>query len=214
MTTLLDALLVLVLVLDLAALGTSRIPVVVRVVAAQGFVLGALPLLAHGELGVESAAIAVAAVSLKGVTIPWMLFRALRDVPIRREVEPLIPTGASMFLGGAGVVLSLTFASELPLTAHDGHSLIVPTALATVITGFLLLATRLKAISQVLGYLVLENGVYVFGLVLVDAVPLAVEIGALLDLVVAIFVMGIVLTHIRRAFASTDTRALGAVEED
>lgn len=214
MGSLLDPLLVLVLVLNLYALGTSRIAVVIRVVALQGFVLAALPLLAHGQIGAESVIISVAAVALKGVTIPWMLFRALRDVQIRREVEPLIPTGASMLLGGLGTALALAFAKNLPLTAHDEHSLIVPAALATVLAGFLLLTTRLKAISQVLGYLVLENGIFIFGLVLVDAVPLVVEIGALLDLVVAIFVMGILLGHIRREFSSIDTRALSALKED
>ncbi|TNF33739.1 MAG: hydrogenase [Deltaproteobacteria bacterium] len=214
MGSLLDSLLVLVLVLNLYALGTSRIAVVIRVVALQGFVLAALPLLAHGEIGAESVIISVAAVALKAVIIPMMLFRALRDVQIRREVEPLISTGASMLLGGLGAALALAFAKNLPLTAHDGHSLIVPAALATVLAGFLLLTTRLKAISQVLGYLVLENGIFIFGLVLVDAVPLVVEIGALLDLVVAIFVMGILLGHIRREFSSIDTRALSALKED
>lgn len=214
MASILDALLVLVLVLNLYALGTSRIAVVIRVVAIQGMVLGALPLFAHHTISLEAVVISVAAVALKGITIPALLYRALRDVEIRREVEPLISTGASMLLGGLGAALALAFTENLPLAASDAHRLVVPASLATVLTGFLLLTTRLKAISQVLGYLVLENGIFIFGLVLVDAIPLMVEIGALLDLVVAIFVMGIMLTHIRREFASTDTRALSALKEE
>ncbi|PKN55202.1 MAG: hydrogenase [Deltaproteobacteria bacterium HGW-Deltaproteobacteria-14] len=213
MASLLDALLVLVLVVNLYALGTSRIAVVIRLVAIQGLVLGALPLLAHHTISLEAVVISVAAVALKGVIIPVLLYRALREVE-RREVEPLISTGASMLLGGLGAALALAFTGNLPLTVGDAHHLVVPAALATVLTGFILLTTRLKAISQVLGYLVLENGIFIFGLVLVDAIPLIVEIGALLDLVVAIFVMGIMLTHIRREFASTDTRALSALKEE
>ena len=75
---------------------------------------------------------------------------------------------------------------------------ISPASLATAFTGFLLLATRRKAITQVVGYLALENGVFVMGLTLVEAMPLFVEIGVLLDLVVAIFVMGIIIEDTTR----------------
>jgi len=214
MASLLDSLLVLVLVLNIYALGTSRLGAVIRVVALQGFVLAVLPVLAHGKVTVEGVLIGVAAAALKGVTIPRLLWKALREVQIRREVEPLISTGATMLLGALGAFLALAFTRALPLApGHESH-LIVPGALATVLTGFLLLTTRLKAISQVLGYLVLENGIFIFGLLLIDALPLVVEIGALLDLVVAIFVMGIMLTHIRREFPSIDTRDLSALREE
>ena len=214
MASLLDSLLVLVFVLNLYALGTSRIGVLIRVVALQGFILAVLPVLAHGSVSLQSLGIGVVAGALKGVTIPLLLLRALREVQIRREVEPIISTGASMLLGAVGAFLALAFTRALPLAAGDESRLIVPAALATVLTGFLLLTTRLKAITQVLGYLILENGIFIFALLLIGAIPLIVEIGALLDLVVAIFVMGIMLTHIRREFPSIDTRDLSALRED
>ncbi len=71
----------------------------------------------------------------------------------------------------------------------------MPTALATMFSGFLLLITRRKAITQVLGYLILENGIFIFGVLLSAALPLMVEAGVLLDLLVGIFVMGIVSTR-------------------
>ncbi len=77
----------------------------------------------------------------------------------------------------------------------------------------MLLATRRKAITQVVGYLALENGVFVMGLTLVEAMPFFVEIGVLLDLVVAIFVMGIIIEHISREFSSIDTTRLSALKE-
>ena len=91
--------------------------------------------------------------------------------------------------------------------------IIVPllAALATLLAGFLVLTTRRKAISQVTGYLMLENGIYVFGLLLYQA--MAVEVGVLLDLVVGIFVIGIVLNHIQREFASLDTERLSRLRE-
>ena len=83
-----------------------------------------------------------------------------------------------------------------------------------LLTGFLLLTTRRKAISQVIGYLVMENGIFLFGLLLSEAMPFMVEAGALLDLLVGIFVMGIVINQISREFSSIDTSRLSALKEE
>jgi hydrogenase-4 component E len=210
----LDALLVLVFVLDIYMLGTSRMSAVIRTVAAQGVLLGVMPLLVHDHLEMEAVLVSVGTVVLKGIVIPSMLFRAVREVHIRREVEPVVGYGASMLLGSIGAGLSLAFSRYVPLAPGEEASLLVPASLATVLTGFILLTTRLKAVNQVLGYLVLENGIFIFGLLLLKAVPLLVEVGVLLDLVVAIFVMGIILNHIRREFSSIDTRDFSALKEE
>jgi hydrogenase-4 component E len=78
----------------------------------------------------------------------------------------------------------------------------VPASLATVLTGFIVLTTRRKALTQIVGYLTLENGIFVFGLTLIEAMPFLVEVGILLDVLVAVFVMGIVVEHIVREFSS------------
>jgi hydrogenase-4 component E len=78
---------------------------------------------------------------------------------------------------------------------------------------FLLLVSRRKAITQVLGYLMLENGIFVIGVLLSDALPLMVEAGVLLDLLVAVFVMGIVMNHISREFSTINTERLSALKE-
>jgi hydrogenase-4 component E len=80
--------------------------------------------------------------------------------------------------------------------------------------GFLVLMARRKAISQVIGYLIMENGIFIFGLLLADAMPVLVEAGALLDLLVGVFVMGIVINHINREFSSLDTSRLSALREE
>ena len=80
-------------------------------------------------------------------------------------------------------------------------------------TGFVLLIGRVKAIAQVCGYLILENGIYLFGLLLINSTPLLVESGILLDLVVGVFVLGIIVDRIQRAFDSLDTRKLTALRE-
>jgi hydrogenase-4 component E len=101
----------------------------------------------------------------------------------------------------------------LPLLPEHQGSLLVPGALATLSTGFILMVGRTKAISQVCGYLILENGIYLFGLLLIKTMPLLVEGGVLLDLTVGVFIIGIIVDRIQRAFDSLDTRKLTALRE-
>lgn len=213
MTNLLNSILVIVLMLNLFALGTSRIVSVIRTVSIQGVLLGLLPLLSHGHLSLTAFLTILPTIALKGVVIPGMMTHALRDVKIKREVEPLIGLQPTVILGALGTVFALLFADQLPLATQHAGALIVPTAIATVLTGFILLITRFKALTQVMGYLVLENGIFIFGMLLVEAMPLVVEMGVLLDLFVAIFVICIIVNQINQAFSSLDTRRLVALKE-
>lgn len=213
MTNLLNAILMAVLVMNLFALGTSRILAVIRMVAAQGMLLGVIPLLMHRHLTAGVVLAAVAAVGLKGIVIPAIMIRALRDAQIRREVAPLIGLLPSIILGAVATAFALLFAGQLPLAALDGGTLLVPTSIATILVGFILLTTRFKALSQVVGYLILENGIFIFGMLLLDAMPLVVEMGVLLDLFVGIFVICIIVNRINQTFSSMDTRRLVSLKE-
>lgn len=208
-----DPLLVVLLLVNFFLLGTSRMRALISASAVQGVLLALLVLSAHGEFAVQAVLIALGTLVLKSAVIPSMLSRALRDVAIHREIEPVIGFVPSLLLGGLGTGLSLVFSRTLPLAPQHAGSLLIPAALATAFTGFLLMATRRKAVTQVVGYLALENGIFVMGLTLVEAMPLFVEIGVLLDLVVAIFVMGIIIEHISREFSSIDTTRLTSLKE-
>lgn len=206
-----EALLILILLLNLFLLGTSRLRTVINGSALQGAILGVLVPVMH--LGVRSVVLGLVAVAVKGFVIPALLHRAMREVTIRREVEPVVGLGTSLLLGAVATALALLFSSGLPLAPGHEKSLLVPAAVSTVLTGFLVLTTRQKAITQVVGYLVLENGIFVMGLALVDAMPFLVEVAVLLDLVVAIFVFGIMIHHIHRTFSSLDTANLSRLRE-
>jgi len=209
----LNALLVVVLVLNLFALGTSRLVTVIKIVSLQGVLLGIMPLLIETEIGMPVILTSVAGIALKGIIIPFMMLRAMRDVQIKREMEPLIGFLPSMLLGALATGLALLFSKALPLADAHTTELLVPAALATIFTGFILLTTRVKAITQVMGYLVLENGIYIFGMLLLAAMPLLVELGVMLDLFVAVFVICIIINHINQAFSSLDTRRLVSLKE-
>ena len=213
MNDLLNLLIGLAMGLNLVALGTSRLPSLIRVAALQGMVLGIMPLLIENEWRVMVLVIAVATVFMKGIVIPALLRRAMRTANIDRDLNPLIGFLPSLLLGAAGMIGAVVLARRLPLLPEHGESLLVAGSLASVLTGLLLLIGRSKAISQVCGYLILENGIYLFGLLLIHSTPLMVEGGILLDLTVAVFVTGIIMDRIQRAFDSLDTRKLTVLRE-
>lgn len=199
--------------LNLVALGTSRLPSLIRVAAAQGVVLGVMPLVIERGFHGLVVLVAVATVVMKGLVIPALLRRAMRTANIDRDLDPLIGFLPSLLLGAAGMIAAVLLARRLPLLPEHQESLLVAGSLASVFTGLLLLIGRSKAISQVCGYLILENGIYLFGLLLIHSVPLLVEGGILLDLTVAVFVTGIIVDRIQRAFDSLDTRKLTVLRE-
>ena len=198
--------------LNLLALGSSRLPSLIRTMSLQGVVLGVMPLLME-KFNWQVGLIAVATMAGKGLIIPTLLRRAMRAANIEREVDPFIGFVPSLLLGAGGTIGAVALARALPLLPEHAGTLLVPGALASVLTGFILLIGRAKAIAQVCGYLILENGIYLFGLLLINSTPLLVEAGILLDLTVAVFVIGIIVDRIQRAFDSLDTRKLTALHE-
>jgi hydrogenase-4 component E len=214
MALFIDPLLIAALALNFVALGVSQLRGVIRAVAFQGILLGVLPLLVHPDtIGLRGALLVVGTLFLKGFLIPRLLLRALSSANIRHEIEPFVGYTQSLLLGAVGTGLALLFSSTLPLIQEHSGMLLVPASLATVWTGFLLLTTRKKAITQVLGYLLLENGVFLFGLLLLDTLPLLVEVGVLLDVFTGVFVMGIIIHHINREFTSISTDQLRHLKE-
>jgi len=199
--------------LNLLALGSSRLPSVIRSVAAQGVVLGLLPFFVESSFDWVVALVAMLTIAVKGFVIPNLLLRAMRSAHVDREVEPIIGFVASLLLGTVGTVAAVAVMPLLPLLSEHTESLLIPGAGASIFTGFILMIGRVKAVSQVCGYLILENGIYVFGLLLIRATPLLVESGILLDLTVGVFVIGIIVDRIQRAFDSLDTRKLTILRE-
>ena len=213
MGALVDPLVLAVLVMNFLLLGTSRISAAIQGSALQGVLLGLLTIVVHPEISVRPVVVGAIAVLIKAVLIPGMLRRALRDAAIRREMEPFVSYTTSLVLGAVATALAILFASALPLRPEHVGSLMVSGALATVLTGFIMLTTRRKAITQVVGYLVLENGIFLLGLMLHEAMPFFVELGVLLDLLVAIFVIAIVINAIRREVASLDVTQLDKLRD-
>jgi hydrogenase-4 component E len=206
MTALADSLLVALLALDLYMVSTTRIDACIRASILQALVLAALPF-ALGGVGpgaplsaqLHLVVLAGATQLIKGIVIPWLLFRALRELGSYREFEPFVSLHHSQVINGALCGLAFWGASALPWPVVHAGALALGVALATLLIGLYMTLNRRKTISQVLGYLVIESGLFVAGWALLEQPSLLVELGVLLDLLVAAMVMGILATRIEAA---------------
>lgn len=210
----LDAVLVLLVLSSLWLLGSSRLQACIRAVAVQGALLGLIPLLAKWpDISWRLAGVALVSVLIKALVLPALLRRAVREVNVCNEVEPLVGFTTSLLLGIGLWVLATHIAGRLPAAEQSLSSLLVPVSIFTVMCGLLLIVSRNTAVMQVIGYLGLENGIYGFGWALAIEEPLLVEMGVLLDVFVAVFVMGITIHHLSREFDSIETDELASLKD-
>jgi hydrogenase-4 component E len=212
MTTFSALLLTLVVLTDFAILGTSRLSTCIRAIGVQGLLLALLPPALHPGWSLHIIGLALGTGVVKAVALPWFLRWAIREANVRREVEPFIGFTTSVLVGAAAVAVAFVVAPRLPLPDRDG-TLLVAVALSNVLTGLIVLTSRRKAITQVVGYLMLENGIFVFGLTQAQHVPFLLELGVLLDVFVGVFIMGIVVFHINREFDTLSSAQLEELKE-
>lgn len=210
MTSASEILLSLFLLTNLTLAGTGRLPPAIRLVAAQGWLIGLLPLFLWnwadaGAPGCRIWLVAAVNALVKGLALPTLLLYAVRKVRARREVEPLVSFRVSQLTVFLIVAASLALGKLLHIHESVACELAVPVAFATMGTGLFLLCSRRKAVTQALGFLVFENGIGVFGSGILLECGLVVELGILLDVFVMVFVLGIAICQISRTFASLDT---------
>lgn len=209
-----DLLIVFIILLNILMLASSRVSTCISIVAAQGVLTGLMPIAADFS-GADKGTIIFSAVTiiLKGIIFPILLFRTERVAEIRKEVEPIGGYPLSVVLGVALFLISFWLSARLPYERPIFSSMIVPVSFATFFTGALIIVSRMKAITQVLGYLILENGIYLFGSALLTEKSFLVELAILLDIFAALFVMGIAIFHISREFDHIDTRNLSQLKD-
>ena len=208
-----DLLLILVLLTNLKMLGSSRLGAGIRAVAVQGVLLGLLPVISSYHAGgARVAVLAIGSIFLKGVLFPRLLFRAIREADVTREVEPYVGYILSLLFGILALAVSFWLGGRLTASGVLISSLLVPVSFFTILVGLFLIIGRKRAVHQVLGFLVLENGIYTFGVGVMEETSFLVELGVLLDVFVAVFVMGIIIFHINREFDHIETDRLSTLK--
>ena len=213
MLTLSEIVLALFLIADLALAGASRLKYAIRLVAIQGWMVGVLPIhlwdwQGGGCPGGRIWGIAAVNALVKGVALPMLLGYAVRKARTRRELEPIVSFQLSRFIVFLMAVGGFAVGRLLHVHETIASELAIPVAFTTMGPGLLLICARKKAITQVLGFLVLENGISLFGAGILLEYGIVVELGILLDVFALVFILGIAIFQISRTFASTDTDRL------
>jgi hydrogenase-4 component E len=191
----------------------SRLGACIRIVALQGFLLGMFTFIIESHaLSLRVTLLGLVNMGLKGMVFPLLLFWAIKDAGISREVSSYMGYIKSILTGILMVALSFGFSSRVSLPLPIASELILPVALSTLLSGLLLVASRRNALMQVLGYLVIENGIYTFAIATVGRFPLLVELGVLLDVFVAVLVMVVAIHQIHREFEHIDVAQLNVLK--
>ena len=194
---------------------SSRLLHCIRIVSLQGIILGILPLtLIAGSGDIHWPMIGINLI-LKGMLLPYLLYRVMLKAGVKRELEPVI--GYS--LSGGVVLLMVLFSFfiagklSLPVNASAVAGFAVPASFAVVMTGLFVVMARKKALTQVIGFLVFENGITLFGAAVMREHPVIVELGILLDVLVLVFIMGIAVFQISREFSHIDADQLNMLDD-
>lgn len=186
-----------------------RLSALVRLLAMQGVLLAGLAaLLGARDGGVELYVVAIGVLLLKAVVLPGVLHRVIRQTGEARETQPLVNVPASLL---AAVLLTLVaYAVSRPLVALDPSptTRAVPVGIAMVLLGFFLMVTRRRALSQIAGFLLLDNGIATTAFLVTTGVPGIVELAVSMDLLLVVLVLQVLTARLSTTFGGTDLDGL------
>ncbi len=205
----------LLLLLSFAMLSQRRVVTMVNLLATQGALLCAATLLLAWRTGANhlyySAALTLA---LKVVFLPWLLHRLIRRLGVYWDAEPVINSSGTMFLGLLIVIFAFGLAQPITALASTATKSTIGIAIAVILLAFLTMITRRKAMSQVVAFLSMENGLFFGAMSATYGMPMVVELGVALDVLVAMLVLGVFFFQIREQFDSLDLHHLESLKED
>ena len=205
----------LVLLLSFAMLAQRRVRTLIDLYAGQGAVLVASTVVVALSAGQEhllwSAALNLA---LKVLVLPFILHRLIRRLHVQWDTEPLLNIPSTMLLGLVLVIFAFGLAQPISQLASTVTRSTLGIAMAVVMLSFLMMILRRKAITQVVGFLAMENGLFFAATSATYGMPMVVELGIALDVLVGVFILGIFFFQIREQFDSLDLHHLERLKED
>jgi len=208
---LVDGLAALMLLTSFALLAQHRMLSVLNWFAAQGLLLAATAaIVAYGTDNHELYISAIMALLLKGLLLPWLLWRVIRELHVHREVEPLMNSTMTMLIALGVTLFAFHIIQPIEkisqLMTRDSMAI----ATACVLLGMLMMITRKKAITQVIGFLAVENSLFFAAIGATNGMPLVVEIGIAFDVLIAALIFGLFFFQIRTTFDSLEVDSMNA----
>ncbi len=187
---------------------------IVRALAVQGVALATVAFIlgAHGhDIGLE--VVAVLVLLAKGVVVPTLITRVVRHDPASRETQPLVNVPASLVAASALIFLAFAASRSVTSLASRTTGPFIPYGIAAMLIGFFALATRRKAVSQIVGLLLVDNGIALVAFLATAGVPLIVELGASLDVLLIVVVLQVLATQMRLRMGSFDLDHLAELHD-
>jgi hydrogenase-4 component E len=205
----------LLLLIVFAMLSQRRILSLINLFAWQGFVLSLSTfVVAYSTAQHHLYYSAGLTLLLKVLLLPWLLHRLIRRLNVRWDVETLLNIPTTMLVGIALVIFSFNLAAPITQLAQGITRGLIGIALASVLLSLLMMLTRRKAVSQVVAFLSLENGLFFAATSATQGMPLVVELGIALDVLVATFIFGIFFFQLRETFDSLDISHMEKLKDD
>ena len=205
----------LLLLLAFAMLSQRRIVTLVNLLALQGAVLCVATLLVAWRTGKSHLYIsALLTLGLKVIFLPWLLRRLIRRLEVYWDTEPMINIASTMLLGVIIVIFAFGLAQPISALASTATKSSIGVAVAVILLAFLTMITRRKAMSQIVGFLSMENGLFFAAMSATYGMPMVVEFGVALDVLVAMLVLGVFFFQIRERFESLDLHQFESLKEE
>ena len=202
------------LLLAFAMLAQRRVLSLVNLFAAQGVALGvSTAIVAFATNQPHLYASAALTFALKVALLPWLLHRLIRKLDVRWDVEGLINVPTTMLIGIVLVVFAFNLALPIAQLASTVTRATLGIAMASVMLSFLMMITRRKALPQVIGFLSMENGLFFAATSATYGMPMVVELGIALDVLVGMLILGVFFFQIREQFDSLDLRHFEKLKE-
>ena len=205
----------LLLLSSFAMLSQRRILSLVNLFALQGAVLSAsTAIVAYTSGATHLYASALLSLILKVIVLPWILHRLIARLDVRWDTETQLNIPATMLVGIVVVVFAFALAQPIAQLSATVTRSTLGIALAVVLLSFLMMITRRKAVSQVLGFLAMENGLFFAATSATYGMPMVVELGVALDVLVGTLILGVFFFQIREQFDSLDLHHIERLRED
>lgn len=214
-TQIINLLAAILLMLSFAMLGQRRTLSLIHLYTLQGLVLaGANLVLGHATGDLHLYLSALLTLALKAGLIPWILYKLVRRLDVRSDVEPLLNIPATLLLGIVLVIVAFNVSAPVSELSTSVARAALGIALACVLLSFMMMITRARAVPQVIGFLSMENGLLFAASAATNGMPMAVELGIGLDVLVGILILGVFMFQIREQFDSLDIRHLEKLKDD
>jgi hydrogenase-4 component E len=213
-TQLLDVISGAILLTAVLTLWRRDLAAIIRLLTIQGVLIAGLALLLGiNEHSTELYLAALGVLILKAIVLPTILRRVLSDSGEVRETAPLVNVTSSLLAAAGLTLLAYVLSGPLVALAPSAATRALPVGIAVVLLGFFMLVTRRRALSQVIGFLLLDNGITTVAFLATSGVPLVVELGVSLDVLLVVLVLQIVAARMRMAFGSTDLDGLSGLRD-